>query len=357
MIRSCVVHKFKFCSVAVIAAGLALSACEPVEDGAGTAQTNAAFDSELRQNGHKFGAYRLGDVYTINGVSYQPVENLAYVEEGNASWYGIGLEGNVTTNGESFDPTKMTAAHRTLPFSTVVKITNLDNNLSTFVRINDRGPFISNRLIDLSQAAAAILGFADKASARVKIEVDQQRTRQVASKAGGTIGQLATGTAAANNAYRPLVSANTPITDRSYTATKLTPSQTTTRVQNYASPSKVPSNKPLSLIPGTSPSTTPTIVATPTPSPTSVTPSQTLPSRVGGSGFFIQAGSFSDPVNAEQLRSRLSSLGQVGVEQANANGKSVQRVMVGPMGTQKEAQLMLGRVIGAGSYDARIVKR
>ena len=78
---------------------------------------------------------------------------------------------------------------------------------------------------------------------------------------------------------------------------------------------------------------------------------------MSGSGYFIQAGSFSDPVNAQQLKSRLASYGTVGIEQASVNGKSVQRVMVGPMGTQKEAQLMLGKVIGAGSYDARIVKR
>ncbi len=355
MIRSNFARKLKLCSFAMVAAGLLLSACEPVEEGAGTVETNAAFDSELRQNGHKFGAYRLGDHYTINGVSYQPVENLAYTEEGNASWYGVGLEGNVTTNGESFDPTKMTAAHRTLPFSTVVKVTNLENNLSTFVRINDRGPFISNRLIDLSQAAAATLGFADKASARVRIDVDEQRTRQVAGRAGGAVGQLSAG--ATTPTYQPLVSANTPIRDRSYTATKLSSTGTTNRTQTYSAPSSVPSTKPLSLIPNSTVTSTPTVVGTPTPvTPQPATP-QATPSGVSGNGFFIHAGSFSDPGNAEQLRSRLASLGKVGVEQANVNGKSVQRVMVGPMGTQKEAQLMLGRVIGAGSYDARIIKR
>jgi len=78
--------------------------------------------------------------------------------EGKASWYGPGFAGNYTANGEIYDPSQMTAAHKTLPFGTLLRVTNLANGLSVDVRINDRGPYIHNRVIDLSQAAAAKVG-------------------------------------------------------------------------------------------------------------------------------------------------------------------------------------------------------
>jgi len=78
----------------------------------------------------------------------------AYTEEGNASWYGVPFHGRRASNGEVYDMHKLTAAHRTLPFDTVVRVTNLSNGKSTVVRITDRGPFVDNRIIDLSMAAA-----------------------------------------------------------------------------------------------------------------------------------------------------------------------------------------------------------
>ena len=78
----------------------------------------------------------------------------AYTEEGNASWYGVPFHGRRASNGEVYDMNKLTAAHRTLPFDTVVRVTNLSNGKSTVVRITDRGPFVDNRIIDLSMAAA-----------------------------------------------------------------------------------------------------------------------------------------------------------------------------------------------------------
>lgn len=78
--------------------------------------------------------------------------------EGEASWYGPGFAGNYTANGEIYDPSELTAAHKTLPFNTLLRVTNLANGLSVDVRINDRGPYIGNRVIDLSQAAAAKIG-------------------------------------------------------------------------------------------------------------------------------------------------------------------------------------------------------
>ncbi len=95
---------------------------------------------------------------------------LSNMEVGFASWYGGKFQGRHTASGERFDTNKLTAAHKTLPFGTIVRVTNLENNLSVEVRINDRGPFIKGRIIDLSRAAADAIGMAGKGIALVKVE-------------------------------------------------------------------------------------------------------------------------------------------------------------------------------------------
>lgn len=92
-----------------------------------------------------------------------------YTQEGEASWYGPGFQGRKTANGERFDTHEMTAAHKTLPFNTLVKVTNLSNDISTVVRINDRGPFIRGRIIDLSKAAKQELEMGGLAHVRIEI--------------------------------------------------------------------------------------------------------------------------------------------------------------------------------------------
>jgi rare lipoprotein A len=94
-----------------------------------------------------------------------------YTEEGNASWYGNPFHGRRASNGEIYDMNKLTAAHRTLPFETMVRVTNLNNNKSTVVRITDRGPFVENRIIDLSQAAAREIESIGPGVVRVRLEV------------------------------------------------------------------------------------------------------------------------------------------------------------------------------------------
>jgi rare lipoprotein A len=101
----------------------------------------------------------------------RPKEKRAhFVQTGRASWYGEGLKGRKTASGERFDPEDLTAAHRTLPFGTVVRVTNLRNSRSVSVRITNRGPFVRGRIIDLSPAAARELGMVTSGVARVRIE-------------------------------------------------------------------------------------------------------------------------------------------------------------------------------------------
>src|SRR5260370_7894417 len=95
----------------------------------------------------------------------------AYTEEGNAYWYGVPFHGRRASNGEVYDMHKLTAAHRTLPFDTVVRVTNLSNGKSTVVRITDRGPFVDNRIIDLSMAAAREIDSIGAGVVPVRLEI------------------------------------------------------------------------------------------------------------------------------------------------------------------------------------------
>ena len=110
--------------------------------------------------------------YVVNGVSYKLVEDhRGFRQRGIASWYGTKFHGKATSNGEIYSLYEMSAAHRTLPIPVYVKVKNLDNGREAIVRVNDRGPFHSDRVIDLSYAAAVKLGFARQGTAPVEIEV------------------------------------------------------------------------------------------------------------------------------------------------------------------------------------------
>jgi len=101
----------------------------------------------------------------------QPAVPGEYVEEGVASWYGVPFNGRRTSNGEIYDMHEFTAAHRTLPFNCVVRVTNLNNGKQTEVRINDRGPFVANRVIDLSLSAAQAIEMVGPGTANVRLEI------------------------------------------------------------------------------------------------------------------------------------------------------------------------------------------
>jgi rare lipoprotein A len=116
------------------------------------------------------GAYRIGKPYVVAGVTYVPEENPHYRAEGLASYYGPDFHGRRTANGEVFDMESLSAAHPTLPIPCYVRVTNLANHKSVIVRVNDRGPYHDNRLIDVSMKTAHVLGFHQFGVARVRVE-------------------------------------------------------------------------------------------------------------------------------------------------------------------------------------------
>jgi len=110
--------------------------------------------------------------YTVAGVRYCPiVPEVGQTFKGTASWYGPNFHGNKTSNGEYYDMHSATAAHKTLPINTLLQVTNLENGTSTIVRVNDRGPFVKNRIIDLSRQAAQEIDMIKNGTAKVRIEV------------------------------------------------------------------------------------------------------------------------------------------------------------------------------------------
>ncbi len=143
--------------------------------------------SSLVESKYK-GTYRIGSAYKIKGESYYPQYYDRYEEVGIASWYEEDChrcfivdkcDGCITANGEIFNKNALAAAHRTLPMPSVVKVTNLENNKSVKLKVNDRGPFQDNRIIDVTEKAAKKLGFKEKGLAIVKVEYLRRSTEKL----------------------------------------------------------------------------------------------------------------------------------------------------------------------------------
>lgn len=128
------------------------------------------------------GNFKVGNPYKVFGVSYVPQNYENFEEVGTASWYGDDFHGKPTANGETYNSGEMTAAHRTLPLPSLVRVTNLQNGRSVIVRVNDRGPFAKNRVIDVSEKAADVLGFKDHGTTDVKVELLRNDTDEMLAR-------------------------------------------------------------------------------------------------------------------------------------------------------------------------------
>lgn len=276
------------------------------------------------------GIYKVGNPYQVNGVWYYPAVNWNYDKTGVASWYGPEFNGKYTADGERFNMNAVTAASPTLPMPSIVEVTNLHNGRSIQVRVNDRGPYAGNRILDVSRRAAQLLGFEIAGTAPVRVRLLQQPTLQaqlVAQRNGGP------------KVAPPMLLAN---------AQPVEPvnAQTLTPPAEAMSP----------------PTTSASIAPTPTPrQPTArlslISPAEAAtvetPATVG-SKMYIQAGAFSRRANAERLKAKLSRFGSVAVDRVRINGANIYRVRIGPIATTYEADHMLSRVINSGVPQARL---
>src|SRR5437764_727100 len=147
--------------------GLVLAACS---------SSGPQFGEHQRSGYHRGQpSYKVGAAYQINGKWYYPKVDYGYDETGLASWYGEAFDGRATANGEIYDLNQLTAAHKTLPLPSVVEVSNLRNGRSLRLRVNDRGPYVDARIIDVSRRAAQLLGFemAGTTPVRVRILTDE----------------------------------------------------------------------------------------------------------------------------------------------------------------------------------------
>jgi rare lipoprotein A len=292
--------------------------------------TNTA--KQIRSLGEEpksIGRYKVGTPYQIKGVWYYPRVDYGYDESGIASWYGPNFHNKATANGEVFDQNAVSAAHRSLPLPTVVRVTNLENGRALVVRINDRGPFAHGRIIDMSRRAAQLLDFERRGTARVRVQVLPRESREAVklAQAGGV--------------PAPVVSnANAPdaVPVSSVSVATLTP------------------------VPGT------TLAPPPEAAVEKVTPAAksaielTRQSRqsalqdqpVERTNLFVQAASFSKQSNASRLKSQISDIGSASVYRVQIDGKQFYRVRIGPLNDVGMADRVLIQVIARGFPGARI---
>ncbi len=309
--------------------GLALSGCvqnQPKQPVVAVESVQPAAEPDPR-------AYKVGRPYQIGKAWYYPKVDYSYDETGIASWYGPGFHGKSTANGESFDQNALTAAHRTLPMPSMVRVTNLDNGRSIKVRINDRGPFKNGRIIDLSRRAADLLGFRRQGTAKVRVEIVEDESRDLAAAA------LTEDTAAdaPDAAPRTPVSVENLARDANTTAPATQPatpaaSQTARAV---ASAEMAETARPR-LLP---------------PEPDGIVTTVAVQSRQ----IFVQAGSFTQIANANKLRARLIKIGKAKIARATVDRRRYFRVRFGPMGSVDDADRLLTTLIDNGHSDARVV--
>lgn len=323
---------FRLAPVA-LALPLALAACAEAQFAAQTAK------AIQQPSGKAQGYYKVGDPYEIGGVWYYPTVDYSYTETGIASWYGPGFHGKLTANGEVYDENDLTAAHRTLPLPSLVRVTNLENGRALVVRVNDRGPFAHGRIIDLSRRSAQLLGIEQRGTAKVKVEILPVESRRLAEAAKQ--GTLITTAEAQQLQSAPPVAAS-PVAS---VKAEALPPPSSTQVARAPNPVSLPavSRPPASAV---------AILAN-SGTQTNAGQLETVP--VEQTRIYIQAGAFSDHSNAMRLSGALRRLAPSQITEALVDGQTFYRVRLGPVASVTDADALLEQVIASGYPGARVV--
>ncbi len=313
---------------ALVLAGPVLAGCQLFQH----APPHTEAVSSTPAPGRGIGVYKVGQPYQVNGVWYYPSADLGYDETGIASWYGPGFQEQYTANGEIFDQNEISGAHKTLPLPSIVQVTNLDNGRSIQVRINDRGPYVANRIIDLSRRAAQLLGYDQAGIAKVRVRVLAPETLEAQSlaKVNGSVG--------VPDAGEP----PPPAVPREAVVAQALPPPSAGHTAPPPPPPK------------------PSAAAVKPPPPTSAQPGPALAKTVWvlpvhPTHMFVQAGAFSSNGNAERLRAKLASVGPAAITAVRINGENLFRVRLGPVNSVDDADAILTKVVAAGAVDAKIV--
>ena len=365
------------CSIAIIT--LSLAACsnpsrqETAKKGFSPSEYGVAASKRVVEPGTPVprggGVYRVGKAYKVRGKSYQPKFDPSLDEAGIASWYGDDFHGRRTANGEIYNMHAFSAAHRTLPLPSYVRVTNTMNGRSVVVRVNDRGPFHSDRIIDLSKRSAQLLDFHGHGIARVRV------TYVGAAPLDGNDDWLVT-TVKANGVPVPPqeVARLAPIPDwAAHPAGQKSPVQLALADTLAPLPQPRPREEPVQLasagafVPAprqVQPAATPPVPAPAAPASAPSLPLSTVApppasdhERKGGQRliFSVNAGSFRDPAEAFRIRDGLSALGQAVVDPVNVSGITFYQVRLGPLFGQPAAEKAVESARALGATSARIL--
>jgi rare lipoprotein A len=279
------------------------------------------------------GRYKVGKPYKINGKWYYPAVDYDYDEVGYASWYGPGFHGKKTANGEIYNENALTAAHKTLPMPSIVRVTNLENNRVLVVRINDRGPYVDGRIIDLSRRAAQLLGMERKGVARVRVEVMEAESRKIAKIYG--VREQERRVAAMNPALQDQ-EARPPRATVDLRRAVMAASEADAAVEVEA-----------------------------TVASSNVEPA-TFRDGHGHQGaedsgsekiYYVQAGAFRERDGAEAMVRKLMSIGPTRISEVTIDGAVWHRVRLGPFESLDLATALMSRVMEASGDGAAIVAR
>ncbi|MET0687668.1 MAG: septal ring lytic transglycosylase RlpA family protein [Methyloceanibacter sp.] len=284
------------------------------------------------------GVYRVGEPYEIAGTWYYPREEKSYNRVGKASWYGELFHGRRTANGEIYDMDRLSAAHPTLPLPIYARVTNLNNGRSVVVRVNDRGPYANDRIIDLSRRSADVLGFRGNGVATVRVQYlgraplsgdDSYERRYLASQGFAQVAEKGKPKRAAE--------------PRIVSLGEEVEAYGMGRGQQTAS---VRANKGAFRLG--------------TPARTEVKASAettgAIATAIPRGALVIQAGAFKVKENADKARTTLGQLGTVEVAEIDMKGEPFYRVRVGPFRDRKGAKAALAEATEAGFQGAKIVK-
>ncbi len=278
------------------------------------------------------GDYKVGQPYKVNGSTYFPQVDPTYNETGMASWYGAEFHGKSTANGDTYNMNALTAAHTTLPMPSQVRVTNLENGRSLVLTVNDRGPFVKNRIIDVSRRAAQLLGFERHGTAKVRVEaVSKQDPANIESAATSqTGGPHAAPKFPFGGATQP--TGPDPVAGVSIQAMAPPPGvtiagKTVPRGQALLAANTVTATPAAAVIPAAPP----------------------LPA------MFVQGGAFRDHANAVDLQRQFTQFGPTVINPITVDGKTFYRVRLGPVYNADYAERLLTQVVDAGHQRARLV--
>ncbi len=277
--------------------------------------------------------YKIGKPYQVDGVWYYPKVDYQYRETGIASWYGPEFHGKRTANGELFDMNRVSAAHRTLPLPSMVRVTNLENGRAINVRVNDRGPFARGRIIDLSRRAAQLLGFEKRGTALVRVEILPEESRRLAALAGADAAQ------GGHPPNRPKAAPRVAVTSRA-----------------------LPPPPGAKAVPAPGPAYQVAVMEhAPSPKERSAPPLARVDERVDvvpvpvDPKIYVQAGAFAKYHNALRVHTILKRLGPSRITQVRVVGRPLFRVRIGPLANVEEADRVLAGVVEAGFPEARTI--